>query len=119
MKVKIDENLAAAHKRVLEQAGHDVHDVHDEGARGVADRELWQRVTREGRLLVTADHDFSDVRVFPPGAHAGILLLRTGHPSIRTISAILERVVRDPGGLDALAGCLAVADDVRTRVRRP
>ena len=117
MRIKIDENLAAAHKRLLAAAGHDVQDVHDEDASGVVDAELWRRVSEEQRFLITLDHDFSDVRAYPPGSHAGILLVRTNHPSGRTVATILQRLIGE--GLDRLAGCLAVADEVRTRVRRP
>ena len=57
MRIKIDENLAAAHKRILENAGHNVTDVY-------------------------------------------------------------ERRVVDEVDLQVLEGCLAVADETRTRVRR-
>ena len=109
MKVKIDENLSRAHGLVLEQAGHDVADVFQEQLAGAKDEVLWSHVSAEGRFLITLDIDFSDVREFAPGTHAGILLVRTTHPSISTVSAILRRVLAETG-LDALAGCLAVAE---------
>ncbi len=73
MRIKVDENLAAVHRRILEEAGHDVTDVYDENLRGADDADLWSRVCEETRFLVTLDHDFSDVREFQPGTHAGIL----------------------------------------------
>ena len=118
MNIKIDENLGSAHRRVLEQAGHDVADVHDEQLGGATDEALWSKVCAEDRFFVTLDTDFSDIRRFPPGTHPGILLLRTTHPSVAVVSAILQRVLGEQP-LDSLAGCLAVADELRTRVRRP
>ncbi len=118
MKVKIDENLGTAHKLLLQEAGHDVEDVYDEKVAGASDEELWRLVCREGRFLVTLDVDFSDVRLYPPASHPGILLIRTGHPSMSSVASILQRVLGDPGGLERLSGCLAVADETRTRVRR-
>lgn len=53
MKVRIDENLAFAHRRILEAAGHDVADVHDERIAGATDDVLLSHVIAEGRLLVT------------------------------------------------------------------
>ncbi len=117
MKIKIDENLAAAHKLLLARYGHEVADVHDEGLRGVSDTALWQHGCAERRFLVTLDHDFSDVRRFPPGSHAGILLVRTAHPSRNLVAAVLLRVLGETK-LEALAGCLVVADEVRTRTRK-
>lgn len=118
MKIKIDENLARVHRRILEAAGHDVADVHDERLTGAADEVLWSHVCAEGRFFITLDTDFSDVRLFTPGSHPGILLVRTTHASVSAVSTILRRVL-DERDLASLATCLAVADDVRTRVRAP
>jgi predicted nuclease of predicted toxin-antitoxin system len=118
VKVKIDENLSGSHGRILAEAGHDVTDVHDEGLAGASDDDVWARVCDEDKLLVTLDHDFSDVRRFAPGTHPGILLLRTTHPSLTVVSQILHRVLREQP-LETLARCLAVADETRTRIRRP
>jgi predicted nuclease of predicted toxin-antitoxin system len=41
------------------------------------DDELWARVQREGRCLVTADKEFADLRRNSPGSHAGLILLRS------------------------------------------
>jgi predicted nuclease of predicted toxin-antitoxin system len=117
VKIKIDENLAAAHKLLPAQAGHDVADVHDEGLRGASDKALWQHGCTERRFLVTLDHDFSDVRRLPPGGHPGILLVRTAHPSRNLVATVLRRVLGEVV-LDTLAGCLVVADEGRTRIRK-
>jgi predicted nuclease of predicted toxin-antitoxin system len=116
VKVKIDENLARAHRRILEEAGHEVADVHDEHLAGAADDVLWSHVCAEDRFFVTLDADFSDVRLFTPGSHPGVLLVRTTHASVSVVSMILRRVL-DERDLASLATCLAVADEVRTRVR--
>lgn len=71
MRLKLDENLARAHRRLLEAAGHDAADVHDERLAGASDELLWSHVCAEGRILVTLDTDFSDVRRFSPGSHQG------------------------------------------------
>ncbi len=118
MIIKIDENLAPAHRRLLEHAGHDVADVHEEQLGGATDERLWAQVCAENRFFVTLDTDFSDIRRFAPGTHAGILLLRTTHPSIAVVSAILQRLLAERP-LESLAGCLAALDERRTRVRCP
>jgi predicted nuclease of predicted toxin-antitoxin system len=118
VKIKIDENLSLAHRRILESAGHDVADVHDERLAGASDDVLWSHVCEEGRFLVTLDTEFSDVRLFLPGSHPGILLVRTTHPSVSAVAMILRRVLEERD-LASLAACLVVADEVRTRVRVP
>jgi predicted nuclease of predicted toxin-antitoxin system len=116
VKIKIDENLAATHARILAEAGHEVSDVHVESLSGATDDLLWSRVCAEGRFLVTLDTDFADVRRLAPGTHPGILLLRSTHPSVSVVSTTLRRVLAERE-LSALEGALAVADKVRTRIR--
>jgi predicted nuclease of predicted toxin-antitoxin system len=116
--VKLDENLGQSHRDLLHERGYDVETVHSEGLSGAKDATLWEKVVTEDRFLVTLDLDFSDVRVFPPGTHPGILLVRGGRASSRAVLEVLRRVlVEQP--LEELKGCLAVADERLTRVRRP
>jgi len=115
--VKLDENLSRQTLRVLRDAGYDAEGVHDEGLSGASDPSVWEHACAEGRLLITLDLDFSDVRQFPPGSHPGILLIRGHDNSSRGVTTVLERVLAE-GPLDDLSGCLVVADQRQTRVRR-
>ena len=47
-----------------------------EGLTGTPDEELWNAVRQEQRCLFTADKGFANAQLFPPGTHAGIVLLR-------------------------------------------
>jgi predicted nuclease of predicted toxin-antitoxin system len=71
-----------------------------------------------GQLFITLDLDFADVRRFVPGTHPGILLLRCRSKSGQDVLGILRRVLLEQP-LEALQGCLVVADSQRTRIRRP
>ena len=118
VRVKVDENFAQSHVSLLEDAGHDAESVFDEGLSGLQDAALWARVTEEDRLFITLDLDFSDIRRFPPGTHPGILLLRPRNASREAVRTVLRRVLRTYA-LEELKGCLVVASDRHTRVRRP
>lgn len=76
MKLELDENLPASAAPRLAALGHDVHTVLDESLGGKQDTVVWAAAQAEGRMLVTCDLDFSDVRTFAPGTHSGILLVR-------------------------------------------
>ena len=76
MKVKIDENLPARVVSVLESAGHDVDTVVDKGLSGAVDEAVSRTATAAGRLVMTLDRGFGDIRRYPPGSHAGIVVLR-------------------------------------------
>jgi predicted nuclease of predicted toxin-antitoxin system len=116
--LKLDENLAQSHVDYLNAAGYSAERVTEEGLSGADDVVVWQRAVAEGRLFLTLDLDFADVRRFPPGSHPGILLLRPRNRSRDAVLEILRRVVQEQP-LNTLAGCFAVADSNHTRIRRP
>jgi predicted nuclease of predicted toxin-antitoxin system len=117
MTVKLDENMAQTHVEFLQQAGYNADRVTDEGLSGANDETVWEQVCAEERFFITLDLDFSDVRRFLPGTHPGILLLRSRNRSRQTVLEILSRVVQEQP-LENLKGCLVVADDIQTRIRR-
>ena len=95
MKIKLDENLPARLKAVLEAHGHDVDTVPDEGLAGMPDTEIWRAVASEARFLVTQDLDFSDTRRFAPGSHAGVLLLRLREPGANALVEVVSVLAHD------------------------
>ena len=116
--VKVDENLGAIHVQLLRTEGYAADSVRDEGLAGAPDEAVWLRVQDDDRFFVTLDLDFSDVRRFPPGSHAGVLLLRPRTTGPGAALSLLRRVLGERR-LDALRGCLVVADEQRTRIRWP
>ena len=118
MLIKLDENMSVAHAEFLRQMGYDCDRVTDEGLSGADDEIVWQQACAEGRFFITLDLDFSDVRRFPPGTHPGILLLRSRSRSRQYVLDVLSRVVTEQP-LETLQGCLVVADEMQTRIRRP
>ncbi|MCP6757674.1 MAG: DUF5615 family PIN-like protein [Fischerella sp. CENA71] len=100
------------------QAGYECDRVTDEGLSGAEDEIVWQQVCTEGGFFITLDLDFSDVRRFPPGTHPGILLVRSRNRSRQAVLEILSRVTTEQP-LEILKGCLVVADEMQTRIRRP
>ena len=117
MRIKLDENLGRPHVELLKRHGYDADRVFDEGLSGVVDSQLWVNVRRERRFLITLDLGFADVRRYAPGTHPGILLLRPRRKGRSAVSLVLRRVLAERR-LETLEGCLAVADEGRTRVRR-
>jgi predicted nuclease of predicted toxin-antitoxin system len=116
--VKLDEHLGEAHLQLLREGGFDTETVLGERLSGSPDELLWSKVVADGRLLITLDLDFSDVRRFEPGTHPGILLVRARSTSSSAVLRVLRRVLAERP-LEDLRGCLAVADEWSTRVRWP
>ena len=118
MKVKLDENLGQLHAKLVRDAGHAAQRVTEQGLSGAKDSALWQHVCDNGQFFITLDLDFSDVRRFVPGTHPGILLIRPRGKGRQAVARVVRRVLAEHG-LKPLAGCLAVADETKTRIRRP
>jgi predicted nuclease of predicted toxin-antitoxin system len=76
MKVKVDEDLPRALISMLQRVGYDATGVYEQGMGGWKDPALWEFVQAENRFIVTADKGFGDIRVYPPGTHHGVLVLR-------------------------------------------
>lgn len=72
----------------------------------------------EGRLLLTLDRGFGDVRAYAPGTHPGIIVLRPDDQRVPTVVAMVEMIV-DHHDVDELAGCITVVQRNVLRVRRP
>jgi predicted nuclease of predicted toxin-antitoxin system len=91
MKFKIDENMPVECAEDLRQAGHDALKVGEQQLAGQPDVRVAQVCQAESRALVTLDLDFSDIRAFPPGDYAGIIVLRPSSRRSRTFNASLGR----------------------------
>lgn len=117
MKFKLDENLPADLATYLSEAGHDVEDVVAEGLGGEEDPPVLARATAEGRMLLTFDLDFADVRRYPPGRHAGIVVFRLHDQRWRTLQGPVKRLLAG-GKLEDLEGGLALVDESRVRCKR-
>jgi len=118
VKIKLDENLPDRLVAVLAGLGHNVDTVRTEQLTGRADPDVWSAAQAAQRFLITQDLDFSDVRRFTPGTHAGLLLVRLTRPGRH---ALFERVltVFQTEKIEEWTGCLVVATDQKIRIRRP
>ena len=116
MRFKIDENLPIAAAEVLRQAGHDALTIHDQQLAGEPDPHVAAVCLAEQRALVTLDLDFSDIRTYPPGDYAGIIVLRPrtqGHQSVLRLLKRLAALLTT----ETLRGNLWILDEFNLRVR--
>jgi predicted nuclease of predicted toxin-antitoxin system len=117
VRVKADEDLPKAVVEMLRDRGYETVSVIEQGMGGLKDPLLWQAVQAEERFLVTADKGFADIRVYAPGTHAGVLLLRPDQDGIRPVVELLERVLASYD-LEALASTVTVVTPRGIRTRR-
>ena len=80
------------------------------------DPKVLQVATSEGRVLLTFDLDFADIRRYPIGGHAGIAVFRL-HDQRWTVLEKPARRLIESGLLDGLQSGLAIVDESRVRIR--
>jgi predicted nuclease of predicted toxin-antitoxin system len=117
LKVMVDEDLPRQAVQVLKDYGYDAISVFEQGLSGTKDPQLWTAIQKDERFLVTADKGFGDIRVYPPGKHFGILLLRPDEDGIRPVVELLKKVL-ESYRLEDLVGITTVANPKGIRLRK-
>ncbi len=90
----------------------------DEHLGGRADPVVVAAATTARRMVITLDRGVGDIRQFPPGSHAGIVVLRPVSQSPVAILDLVDRLLH-AHDLDELSGCVVIVEPRRVRVRRP
>ncbi|MCB9435357.1 MAG: DUF5615 family PIN-like protein [Ardenticatenaceae bacterium] len=117
MHIKVDEDLPPIAATWLRDKGYEASTVVQQGMGGWKDPQLWRVVQQEGSFLLTADKGFADIRQFPPGSHAGVLLLRPDRDGIQPILELLKDVLASIK-LQDIQRAVAVATPNGLRIRR-
>jgi predicted nuclease of predicted toxin-antitoxin system len=116
--IKLDEKLPERLVAELAALGHDVDTVRAEHLAGQDDSNVWTAAQATGRFLITQDLDFSDVRRYTPGTHAGLLLVRLAHPGREALLA-RAKAIFSTEPVEQWRGCLVVATEHKIRIKRP
>jgi predicted nuclease of predicted toxin-antitoxin system len=90
---KIDEILPVECAHLLRDAGFGAHTVAEENLAGADDKAIARTVQAEGRVLVTLDLDFSNIRAYPPSTLSGIIVLRLKRQDKRGVLRLMNGVV--------------------------
>lgn len=113
---KLDENLPRDAELVLRAAGHDVDTALAEGFGGAPDSLIAEACLHEGRILVTLDMDFADIRLYPPASTPGVWVLRPHVERAHVIVSLLGRALKLLTS-EPIEHKLWVIDDTRVRIR--
>jgi predicted nuclease of predicted toxin-antitoxin system len=118
VKFKLDENLPASAAGSLTKSGHDVDTVAAEGLTGAPDPDVVAAAAAAGRVLITLDRGLGDLRAYPPGSHAGIVVLRLTDQSAPAVANAVAELANWEG-LEVLTGAVAVLQRGMLRIRHP
>jgi predicted nuclease of predicted toxin-antitoxin system len=120
MRFLLDANLPRSATSVAKQAGDEAAHVSEVGLADAPDHVIATYARTHGLVLVTRDLDFADVGVYPPTAHAGIVVLQLSEHAIAAeICRVFGLLLAQREVVERLAGHLAVVEGARVRVRPP
>lgn len=109
--------MPAALADYLRALGFDAAKVDEEGLSGAVDADVLAAAAREERVLLTFDVGFADIRRYPLGSHAGIVVFRLRDQRWQVLQQGLKRLLANPAKWQALSRGLAIVDDARVRYR--
>jgi len=118
MKLNLDENLSRRLKSSLVQDGFDVATAADENLLSKPDSAVAAVSFGEGRMLLTLDVEFADLRKYPPGSHCGIILFRPPSFGPLAVNRFIMDFIRS-ADLRQFSSCVLIVEAGRVRVRRP
>jgi predicted nuclease of predicted toxin-antitoxin system len=118
MKVKLDENMPGDLVDWLRSAGHDAETAAAEGLLGAVDADVLAVAASERRVLLTFDVGLGDLRRYPLGTHAGIVVFRVSDHRWQFLRQRAQALLASLPP-EHLAGALVVVDDRRIRYRGP
>jgi predicted nuclease of predicted toxin-antitoxin system len=116
VKFKIDENLSPSLATMFEAAGHDAHSVVQQSLGGQPDERIIDVCSREQRVLITLDLDFSNILTYPPTKYPGIVVFRLPNQAHVTVEAAIRRIL-DLLPQERLTGALWIVEERRVRIR--
>jgi predicted nuclease of predicted toxin-antitoxin system len=118
MRFLIDADLPRSTVALLKRYRHEGLDVRDIGLGASSDADIAQHAQAHGLCLLTGDHDFADIRAYPPPQFQGIVVLYISPDATAPLLlALLEEFLKQTQVVNALAGKLAIVEPGRIRLR--
>jgi predicted nuclease of predicted toxin-antitoxin system len=118
LRIKLDENIPVSAATIATQLGHDVDTVVGENLTGATDTEVLAAATQDGRLLITLDRGLGDIRSYPPGTPAGVVVLRVDSQDANSVADAVRSLLANDE-LGDLTGCIVIVRGHLVRIRRP
>ncbi len=116
MRFKVDENLPVEIAEELRQSGDEAATVLEQGRSGSDDAQIAALCREEGRILVTLDLDFADIRAYPPAEYPGLIVLRLARQDRPHVLSVFRRLGRLLHA-GSLQGQLWIVEEGRIRIR--
>jgi len=116
----IDASLPRDVAKLIASHGHQGVDVRDIGLRCAPDSAIAAYAHDHQMVLVSADFDFGDIRLYPPENHFGVVIIDQSRAiAVADILLLINRFFNQSELLAFLTGRLVIVDDHHIRIRPP
>ncbi len=116
MKFKADENLPVEAADLLRKAGYDAVTVAEQRLQGSPDSIIASVCQKEGRVLITLDTGFADIRTYSPAQFSGLIVLRLYRQDKPHVLRAIERLI-PLFSSEPLEHFLWIVEETRLRIR--
>ena len=117
MKLFADECIYQVTVEALRSWGHDVVTTQEQNLAGKVDEVQFQEAISQGRVLITNDLDFSNIRRYPPANHCGIIVLKIRPRILSEVHSVLKTLL-DRSSQEHLHQTLVMIDRNKYRLRQ-
>jgi predicted nuclease of predicted toxin-antitoxin system len=117
MRLFADENILVPTISFLRDLGHDVRGVEDVDLGSAPDEAIFAHARQHGRVLLTYNEDFVDLRELVGVQHPGIIRLRIRNQRAWHVHPILQAALEHLVATD-MKNTLVTVSDHRVRIRR-
>jgi predicted nuclease of predicted toxin-antitoxin system len=112
-----DENIPPAIVGFLRDKGLDVTTVHETNLFAATDSLIIKLASEQERALLTFDKHFSNILLYPPSIHHGIIRIRIHPPLLQDVKRALEHFF-EKFDLASIKGRLVILEHDGFRVHR-
>jgi predicted nuclease of predicted toxin-antitoxin system len=116
LKFKVDENLPEELTQLLRKAGWDSASVVEQDLGGAQDPRVAQVCSSEGRILITFDRGFSNIKIYSALNLPGIVVFRLKRQDKPHVLSVSNRLIQELKRRE-LRGELWIVHESRIRIR--
>lgn len=117
MRMLIDECVYRLTTELLRSLGHDVRTVQEVGLEGHSNGDILRVAISDNRILVTNDSHFSNIFLYPPSEHTGIIVLKMKPTIMSQVHTVLCRFLR-AFSQNEIDRTLVIVDRSKFRLKR-